>query len=179
AAQPQADLVVGHHLLRRVPLAEVDGVAHVIGVGVGDEHRVEPVELPAFLRAGGVALDPGIDEHDLPGGQIAAHGGVAEVGEAGARMRGHGSSSLRSVAADSNRYRRQDDDGSARGPAIRTLRRVIFPSKGKRPGRPAASRTDPWAAQEGPPPRQNSAQTWNCLKKLSRSLALNSWSVSR
>jgi hypothetical protein len=32
---------------------------------------------------------------------------------------------------------------------------------------------------EGPSPRQNGAQTWNCLKKLSRSFALNSWSVRR
>src|SRR5204863_1238496 len=80
--------------LRRVAPAQLEGVPHVIVVGVGDEHRVEPVELLAALGAGGIVLHPGIDEHDLAAGKSALDRGVAEIGELRARMLAHSSPSL-------------------------------------------------------------------------------------
>src|SRR5947209_10473137 len=102
ALQPLTGLEVGHHRLRLVLFAQRHRVADVVEVGVRDEDGVEAVELFQGLGTGGVALDPGIDQHHLASRQLAADRGVADIRELRTRMVAHGLS-LPSCTADSNR----------------------------------------------------------------------------
>src|SRR6185295_2338819 len=88
-AEPLADLVRRDDLLWLEALRETDRVAHVVAVGVRDEDGVDAVEVLRTRGDDRVALHPGVDQHDLSSGQVAADRGVTEQRERRARVRVH------------------------------------------------------------------------------------------